>query len=99
MTMLRVRPVRPGKSPAPPRADDVGRRAMKWLVLTRRTAMSRSSISSVLVLVCLGAFAPSAFAQNAQITGVVRGFIGRRDSGRDRHRPQRRHRFDACRGH
>jgi hypothetical protein len=38
--------------------------------------MSRSSINSVLVLVCLGAFAPSAFAQNAQIAGVVRDSSG-----------------------
>jgi outer membrane receptor protein involved in Fe transport len=38
--------------------------------------MSRSSISSVLVLVCLGAFASTAYAQNAQISGVVKDSSG-----------------------
>src|SRR4030095_1991036 len=38
--------------------------------------MSRSSISSVLVLLSLGSFAPSAFSQNAQIAGVVKDSSG-----------------------
>jgi hypothetical protein len=61
--------------------------------------MSRSSISSVLVLVCLGAFAPSAFAQNAQIAGVVRDSSGGVIPGVTVTARNADTGFDACRGH